>query len=246
MADKSTFDYAKLILENVAVWEVVLVIGLIWIWRQPELLKKITCLKIGELEIELQQLREEVNQSKETIQELEENLESEKRLFGELLESFNPEAPLSELAPTRDLLKAHARSIENPDDLRQFLHRDVLPGELYAAAVALRERRPVPVLPDMIQYLDWLAADSELRGIRLNTVWTLTSAFHLTLIAAIRDKVEPGVEKETLYLALPMLDKLEKNPRVQGDRPDAPKKGILGPLNHARKWVEKGLMNGDK
>ena len=79
------------------------------------------------------------------------------------------------------------------------------------------------------------------RSVALNTIWTLTSALHLSLLSAIRDGVPPMPESETLLRADNMLGILEKNHRVQGDRTDNPMKGIRGPIKHCRAWIKKGF-----
>ncbi len=103
-------------------------------------------------------------------------------------------------------------------------------------------------MPELIRFLDELASDSQLGGFRLNTIWTLTSGLHRTLIACIRDGVSPMPDQQTLAYAQQVLLKLNNHPKVRADRPDAPLKGIQGPIKHAQSWLEKaiaGASNSD-
>lgn len=235
------FEITKLIIENVELWEVTLLFVVIWLGRHPEHLKLIQSIKVGDLEIKIKQLEEEVSNSKDEIRELEQELENDRRLFGDLLDGFNANSPLPELEKTRELLKANARTMSDLQELSAFLQPGASAEELYAVAVTIRERRPTELFGDVVDCLDRLSAADDLGGIRLNTVWTLTSALHLMLIAAIRDGATPQITEETLRKAKEMLNRLERNPRVQGDRPDKPDRGIRGPIKYARAWIEKGL-----
>lgn len=235
-------ELLKLLIENIDLWEVVLLLVVIWLARHPEHFRLIQSIKVGDLEIKLQQLEAEVSSSKEEIRELEQELENNRRLFGDLLEGFDAHSPLPELARTRELLRANARTISDIQGLASFLKPGASAEGLYAAAVTLRERRPTELFGTVIECLDRLAQHDDLEGIRLNTVWTLASAVHLMLIAAIRDGAKPQIQPASLLAAQHTLKRLEQNPRVQSDRPDMPEKGIRGPIKHAYSWIEKGLV----
>lgn len=239
-------ELLKLVLENVHLWEVTLLLVVIWAARHPEYLKMIQSIKIGDLEIKMKQLEDEISNRKEEIRELEQEVESNRRMFGDLLEGFDANSPLAELAKTRDLLKANARAVTDLSKLADFLKPSASPEQLYAAAVTIRERRATELFDQVIECLDRLAKDKELGDIRLNTVWTLTSAVHLMLVAAIRDGATPGISRPSLNRAKSVLGVLENNPRVQDDNPAVPEKGVRGPLRHACAWIEKGLGRGEK
>lgn len=235
------FDLLKIIIENVDLWEVILLLVVIWLGRHPEYLKLIQSIKIGDLEIKIKQLEEEVSSSKDEIHVLEQELENSRRLFGDLLEGFDAHSTVSELARSRELLKANARTISDLKELSTFLKPDASPEELYAAAVTLRERRPTELFDDVVECLDRLSAANDLGGVRLNTIWTLTSALHLMLIAAVRDGASPQIPASSLHNAKAMLNRLEQNPRIQTDQPDKPEKGVRGPIKHAQFWIKKAL-----
>ena len=239
------YAYIALLVENIALWEIMLFVVLIWLARQPDLLKRISHFKFGGLEIEMQALKNEVESSQSQLEELETELQHERRLFGELLDGFDANAPLAELDETRSMLRAHARASGNIDELRDSLNKTCSAEEMYATAVIFRELRPVILIPELSDCLDRLAGQDDLGGIRLNTVWTLTSALHRTLIAAIRDNVAPGVSVAILKRTEQMLTRLELNPRVQADSPERPERGIRGPIKHAREWIKRGLKDAD-
>ena len=241
------FDYLKLFVENVSIWEIVLVGIIIWFVLKPDtlsgFLSRITKLKIGDLEVELEKLRAEVAESKTEIKVLENELERGLSTFDDVLEQFDANAPVAKLAPVSEALKSRARSLTDVDALRPYLQESATPEQVFAAAIAIRERRPTSVFSDVVDCLDRLATQDDLGGIRLHTVWTLTSALHRILIAAIRDGAEPEMSPQELRRASVMLDRLEQNRRVQRDRPDDPDKGVRGPIRFARNWIERGLAN---
>jgi hypothetical protein len=232
-------DYLALILKNTSLWELLALVIVMYFLCQPSLMKAITRIKVGELEIELEQLKAKVEQSEAHIGELESELQNERRLFEDFIEKFNPNASISELTPVRNTARALARNMDDIDSLADFLKLGVAPDELYLAAVALRERRPVKLIPALVALLADLSADSNLGGYRLNIIWTLTSALHLSLLSSVRDGVRPMPDKETLSLAERMLFQLERHTKVQQDRPDEPFKGIRGPIKHCQAWIKK-------
>lgn len=239
--DASLYDWAKLILENVSIWPLLALVVLVWISRQEDLMRRLTKVSFGGVEFQLQELKEALEESKLEIKALENDLERERTIFNEILEGFDPNAPVSQLGATRDMLVANARSLDDLGVLKDMLSERATPQELFAAATTLRERRPTSFFGDLVTCLDRLADDRNLRGVRLHTVWTLTSALHRILIAAIRDGVTPPIASGELKRAAEMLDKLEVNPRVLADRPDNPEKGVRGPARLARNWIERGL-----
>lgn len=239
-----TFSYLKLFVENFSIWPVIAAIILIWLARQPELLARLTKVSFAGFELELEQLKAQVAEGQEQINILENDLARAERLrFEDLLEGFDAHAPVEELARTRELLKSNADAMTDLSALSDYLGEGVSAGELYAAAVTLRERKPTDLVPDILDCLDRLAGQDDLGGIRLNTVWTLTSALHRILIVAIRDGKQPAIPTGELQRAQAVLDRLEANPRVQDDRPDAPDKGVRGPIRHARTWIDRGLAD---
>lgn len=235
----TTFEVVQLIVENSL--QLAAVVLLISVTFRPEILKHVSKLKFGEFELEMRELQERIGGLDERVEELQEDLELERRQLARLLESYDVDAPVSELKPFMQAAKAYGRTTDNLDELHRLLGPDAAPEELMVAAVSLREKRSPELFDDLVACLDRLARDPELLGIRLNTVYMLTSALHRVLLASVRDGVPPTPTPEQLQAAAKTLSLLEKNPRVQADRPDAPKKGVRGPLSYAQKWIEKGL-----
>ncbi len=234
------------ILENTSLWEVVVLIIVVYFLFQPEIIKNITRLKIGDFEVELKTLKDEVKKGSEKITELESELKSDRKLLDELRESFDPNAAVSDLADARKSIKSQARNLSDIDSLREDLNMESSAEQLYVAAVSIRETKPVKLLPDLISFLGELSESQNLGGYRFNTIWTLTSALHKTLISAIRDGIEPSPTKELLLKTQKVLQQLEVNTKVQQDRPDEPEKGIRGPTKHSLNWVKKGLLKFDE
>lgn len=237
------FEVFTVVMENVRLWEIALLIFLFWLFHHPELVKSIQSIKVGELEIKLHELEAEVSRSRSEIEELEDELESSRLMFGDLLENVDVNAA-GDLTPLAGLLKAHARALDDLDAVVELLQSGSSPEEVYAAAVTLRERRPVAQFSSLIDYLARIVDDDELGGNRLKTVWMLASATHKLLLAAVRDGIGPGIERSELQRAQSVLQRLERHPRVQADRPDRPDKGIRGPIRHAMAWIDRGLTGG--
>lgn len=226
------YQYVELIVQNL--WQLIAVGIVAWVWRHPEILQRVESLKVGEIEVKLQELESE-------IETLESEIEQERQVFRDIIQGFDPSAPSEELDRTRELLKAHARTLSDIDTIAPYLREDASPEELYAAAVAFRERRPTQLVGTLLDCMERLSNRSDLGDVRLQTVWTLVSALHRTLISAIRDRAEPIIPKDELMRADEILQRLETNPRIQADRPDNPQKGVRGPIKHARSWIKKGL-----
>ena len=169
------------ILESSSLWEFIASFILVYIFVNPEIRKSITKLKFGSFELELKSLREEIEKGNDKIAELESDIESDRRFFEDVLDGFDPNAPVNELSDARRSIQAEARNLTEIESLRQYLNINSTPEQLYVTAVALRERRPVSLLHDLVDLLDILSEDPGLGGFRLNTVWTLTSALHIDM-----------------------------------------------------------------
>lgn len=239
--EKSTYDWIKLVVENLSLWPLLAIVVLVWLSRQKEMLQRLTKVSFGGFEFQLEALKEAVAESKLEIKALENELERERSIFNEALKGFDPNAPVSDLSETREIIRANARALENLEILEEMLAPGASAEHIFAAATTLRERRPTQYFSALVDCLDRLANSPTLGGIRLNTVWTLTSALHRILIAAIRDNIKPPISTADLEKAEKMLSKLEYNPRVLLDRPDDPDKGVRGPIRLSRKWIQKGL-----
>lgn len=228
------------IAKNTSLWEIVAFIVILYLLFSPKLLNRITKFKIGDFELELKALKEDITKSNDRIIEIESDLESERRFFVDILESFDSNSPVSDLSSIRQSIKSHARNISEVDSLKQYLKMDVSPKELFVAAVSIREKRPITLLPDILNFLEVIADNKRLGGYRPNTIWTLTSGVHLILISAIRDGVAPFPSEELLDYAYLVLKKLNENPKVIKDRPNNPMKGIKGPIKYSIDWIRKG------
>ena len=245
MENDAFYQYAKLVLENLSIWPVLILAGLWWLIRHPEWLKKvpeyISKFKIGGLEVELRQLKEKLEETNRQVETLENELEREQSRFQELLSDFDPHAPVSELARTREALKAMAPGLADLSIVRSGLGEDASAEEIYAAAEIARSKRDVALFDDLVACLDRLARQDDLGGVRLHTVWTLTSALHKTLLSDVKHGEQPRLSARQLQAAKAMLERLVRNPRVLQDRPDAPLNGVRGPAKWAGDWIEKGL-----
>lgn len=245
MENNATYHFLKLFLENL--WPIVglIVVLLVWVNRtalSQELPKYVSKLKIGELEMEFREVKEQLEETKTQVAVLENDLEQERTRFLELAAGFNPHAPVAELEGVRQAIRAEAGSLNDLAPVFDGLKPGATANQIYAAAVAIRQLRNPQFFDPLVACLDRLANDKDLQGIRLHTVWTLTSALHKILIAEFSHKSSPSLTAGQLRAAMAMLDKLVVNPRVLQDRPDDPEKGVRGPAKWSANWIEKGLV----
>ncbi|MFY0309662.1 hypothetical protein ACFMBG_07165 [Leisingera sp. D0M16] len=245
MENNATFQYLKLILENISLWQLLAIAIAIWLMSNrsmvAEIPRHVSRFKIGDIEIELKELKDKLRDTEVEVEALESELERERLRFEEILSSFNAHAPVPELSAVRQSLKAVAGTLEDLAPVMKGMEPGASPENLYAAAEVLRTRRDPAHFDKLVGTLDRLAKDPRLEGIRLHTVWTLTSALHKTLIADIKNNKNPSLSSAQLQRAQDALRRLNNNPRVLADRPEDPMKGVRGPAKWANEWIERRL-----
>lgn len=114
-------------------------------------------------------------------------------------------------------------------------------SQLYTSAEITRTLRDPQFSDPLVACLNRLADDDDLQGVRLHTVWALTSALHKILVAEFLHKSTSSLTAKQLRTAQAMLGKLVINPRILNDRPDDPQKGVRGPAKWPANWIEKQL-----
>ncbi len=241
MQDDPVFQYIKLFVENVSVWALIVLGLLIWLLRNPEKLKAIptyiASARVGEVEIELRELERKLEKTETHVAELaEENIR-----LKSLYQEFDPHAPLAELETTRQSLRAMAAGMTDTTPILEGLKPGADPADVYAAAVLLRSRRDMAMFDALVECLGRIAAHPKLEDLRYHTVWTLTSAVHLTVIAAVKHSAVPKLSEAQLVAAQNVMNSLLSNEHVRKDRPDNPKAGITGRAVYAKNWIETGL-----
>lgn len=239
-------EIIRTILGNTSLWEITLLLTVVYLMLKPEILRSITKLKIGDIEVELSSLKKEVQKGKDKINELEFEMKNDRKILDDLQKSFDASAPIEDLKHVRKQIKSHAKNLSDANSLKDYLSMQSSAEELYVAAVSIKESKPVALLPELISFLGDIASSNTIGGYRFNTIWTLTSGLHGILISCIRDGVEPKPNKELLISAKEVLEKLGANPKVLEDRPDKPEKGIRGPIKDCMAWINKGLEEARK
>lgn len=237
----TVYDYVKLAADNL-IWPSFALGACIWLARHPEVIARITTLDVFGVKLTLSELKKTVDANAQRIAELEDDVESGKRIYNDLLAKVQVNTAGSEaLSDVRRMIRTEARAVSDFDQTARILKGEGSLDELYGAAMIVRERVPLALFPALLDCLERLGRDPKLGGVRLNTIWMLTSAAHKMLIASVRDGAIPPISREDLARASVVLDALGRNKLVLDDRPDKPEKGIRGPLKHARAWVVKGL-----
>lgn len=234
MADDYYFQYTKLFVENF--WIFALVAAMVVVAIKPAILDRVGSVKFANIEVVLRELKQEINETKETIIELKavnEEYQSE-------LDSLDINGRLGEARRAIKSIVASATDRDVASIKRGFLET-AKPEEVFGAAVMARTRKDPALFDDLIACLSRIASDPDLCGLRLNIVWNLTSAVHLTLVAALKHRKAGLLSRLQLERAKKVLEQLVIHPKVEADRPEAPSKGITGPAVLALKWIDTGL-----
>lgn len=229
------YRYLKLFLDNG--WILALAALASWLIINPKILENFSSIKIGSVvDLQLRDLREKLADTEQKVDQLQ----SRNDQLTQVIDSFDADG---DLTGPRVKLKNLARHLKDEDlaSVRKGLGASATHEELYAAAEIARSRRDPAFLDDLVDCLSRLASAPDLNGVRLKTVWTLTSALHLTLVSDLQHAEIPQVTKQQLLAARRALELLVQNPRVLGDSPDAPEKGVRGPAKNAQQWIERGL-----
>lgn len=246
MNDDPVFQYLKLFLDYVPLWLLAVVIFGIILYRNPALAASlrthISSIRFGEFEVKLQEVKDRLKETEEHVAEIEE----ENLRLNQIVDGMDIEGPIENLDGARQALKALSGNIDDLSPVAVALKAGASQDELYAAAEILRSRRDFSFFDDLISAVDRIASSDDLEGNRYRTVWTLASAVHRTVLAAVKHTKDPRLSEEQLSRAQGIMWKLHNNGHVQGDRPDDPKKGIRGPSKHAINWIEKGLAKYDQ
>lgn len=240
------FQYLKLFTEYVPLWVLLLGGVVIWLIRHPEKLEALTRnvenAKIGEFEIKLREVKEKL----ETTQAQVEELEAENTRLTSLYSSFNAHAGYDVLNKVRTQAQHRVRELNDLSPLLDGLKQGATPEDVFVAAEMLRERRDIDSFDALIDCIARIAADPMLEGLRYQTVWSLASAVHKTVLSDVSHNTPPRLTVDQLKRARHVMESLMQNAHVQEDRPDAPQAGIRGPAQFALNWIEKGLKKHER
>ncbi|TYC67778.1 hypothetical protein FMN63_17180 [Stappia sp. BW2] len=246
MENDAFYQYLKLIMDYFPIWFIALAAFVVWLVRNPHYLttlsKHVSSAKIGDLEVQFREVKEEIKAARQQVEELQNDvLNQNAARLEQILEGFDTHASIRDLADTREAIKAIAPDLDDLSFVEEALRNYKNPKELYAAAEIARARRSPALFDDIVVCLDEVARAPDLKGIRLYTVWTLTKALHMTLVADIKHSPRPVLTRKQLLAADEMLNRLIANDRVQLDRTDDPTKGVQGPAKWSKDWIAKGL-----
>lgn len=245
LANCYEFQLFKVIAENFSLWPIVFLITflalLVWaIWNPAQfsaLFNRVESVKISGVEVKLSKLEEKFKETNLQLVELEE----ENSRLNSLYTTFDPDAPKEALEKVRQELKVLAGNMDDSSPILDGLRSGADPEDIFAAAEILRTNRDFSMFDPLIASIDRIASDPKLEGLRYQTVWSLASAAHRIILAAVKHSDDPKLTTAQLETARSALTKLGSNPHVQLDRPDSPKQGIRGPVGYALNWIEIGL-----
>lgn len=192
--------------------------------------------------MQLREVKERLRETEEHVTEIEE----ENVRLRQIVAGVDIEGPVENLDGARQALKALSGNLEDLSPIVDALKVGASKEELYAAAEILRSRRDFTLFNELLSTVERTASSDTLEGNRYRTVWTLASAIHRTVLAAVKHSKVPRLSKKQLSDAQATMWKLYNNLEVQKDQPDDPKKGIRGPSKYAINWIEKGLAKYDQ
>lgn len=127
-------------LSPISLWEIIALLIIVYLMFRPDLLSRITKFKVGNFELELSEIKKQIEEGKEKISELEDKIKNERRQFDELLNQFDANAPLNELLSVRQAIRSQSKNISDIELFRQLLTLNSTSEELYATAVGIREK----------------------------------------------------------------------------------------------------------
>jgi hypothetical protein len=140
--------------------------------------------KVGDISLKFQQLEERVAVAEgkaESAQEQLDDLTVDRKELDAPLEAFDSDASSKDLDALASALRPIASAIENPADYEQ----DLLPGateeKVFGAAIVARSQPKARFAEPLAAQIDHLAADKDLRGFRLKTVYRLVMALETVL-----------------------------------------------------------------
>ncbi|WP_156907436.1 hypothetical protein [Thalassobaculum salexigens] len=235
------YDYIKLIVETIVSWQVLALLVLYYLSRNPKLIERIVSLDVGGFKVELREIKEELEANRQEVEELSAEIANEREIFTETLANVNEHASMRELTEVRERLRAQAQTLDDPEYIRSLLTGQDRPADVYGAGIAIRANPRPEFLRPAIDCLDRLSQSDNLKSVRLNFVWTLTKAVHQILVTDLKHSPKPRLAREDLEHAQAVLDRLAKNPRVLRDRPENPSKGVRGPIKWSLQWISRGL-----
>ena len=241
LVDCYEFQLFKVVAENFSLWPIAILAVLVWAIRKPEhfsaLFNRVESLKIGALEFKLS--RQEINISKlnQSLEEVEGAEDNQTSPYT----SSGPHAPEEDPEEGRQQIKILAENMDASSSILDGLRNGADEKDVLVAAEFLRTNRNYSMFKSLIACIDRIASDPKLEGLRYLTVWTLASAAHRIVLAAVKNSDIPKLSKDQLVAAQFALNKLGANPHVQKDRADNPKQGIRGPVGYALNWIEIGL-----
>ena len=145
------YDYLKLLMDYFSIWSVIVLIGIIWVLRKPDALghlaKHVESAKFGDFELKLRAIEQKLEDTEALVEELE----AENSRLSALYEDFDVHAPVSELAPTRERLRALAGNLEDTQPILDGLKPGASAGDVYAAAEILRARRDFGLFDQLVR-----------------------------------------------------------------------------------------------
>jgi len=235
------FPYVRLALETLVSWPVLALAVVVLLVRNPRILERIASVDVAGVKVEMKELRRELADSRRDVEELKDEVAAEREMYLAAIGEVDVDAPVGELVQTREALKARARTLQDPDLVPRMLTGADRPEEVYGAAIAIRAKPRPEYFRPAVACLERLAGDPDLKGVRLNFVWTLVKAVHEMLIQDLKHAPAPQLPRADLEYARSVLQALRDNPRIVDDRPEQPDKGVRGPIRWALRWIDKGL-----
>jgi hypothetical protein len=234
MENDRVFQWTKMILDHL--WLLIPLALTLYVLCRPSVLRYVSRVKFGDFELELASLKEELKDTKQKLVESHSEVRA-------LIEKLDAAGTVSQLRDASQGLKTRAAHLSG-DDLAEALaglQPGAGPAALHAAAVIARKRTDPAALAALVECLDRLSSADDLGDIRLNTIWHLASAAHLTLVAIYKNGAVPHPDRVLLIRAKATFERLLTHPRVVQDHPENPRKGVRGPAGHALAWIETGL-----
>ncbi|WP_197084184.1 hypothetical protein [Desulfovibrio sp. TomC] len=201
-------------------------------WISPWVQKCFESIKFGDFEAKFRELKETVDATKQELDKFKSIYIGMEDDYLKTCSRFNPNAETKELDKLASLLKSKAKGLASIDFLFSGLENTDDQALAFGAACALHVRPQIHAVDGVLNLLDNIVSQDDLRNFRLKTVYRLLMAINQIVMLDLREnntiltdvqraKIECVIKKtaenkrckndDTATFALKIRDKVQQN-----------------------------------
>jgi len=220
------FAYIELFVLTITSPQVMLLFLTIYILvRHPDIVKRISSMKIFGAEINLENIEKSLDAAVEKISNLESKVDNLKADYLKKSSDFDPIAPAKDLHKVGTELKAIAAALDDIDFVGKYLMPTAKPDQVYAAACAIQVRPQAKFLDLLLSYIEEITNDKNLCGIRPLIGFKLLQSVEKIITTDARRETKLFSKKEIQH-AINVLKSFARHQICNADRPTNGQDGI--------------------